>query len=1126
MTALKRCKSLFLWDGCAFWPAIYIMARSLYWYEPWHDVPIESFDRSIGQATLADQLISGRTGNAMLTLLVWVPLLLVLGWLVASLCFGPGRRYEQRREFSGWISAFSGIGMIGMTLDYLYQFGIEDDIWMREAQAVPLAIVLCSLIWCLFLRFAPEEMSCMYSDSVKQYLLCGMMLGFPVHMLARFQNFTAVVCGVCTIVALILCITMSRFKPDLIGQYVRTYAGIPLLLMLPAMLLYLEIGNILNQYNIFVGKNHGPLVLIAVACMIASAVIGGVLRGRLQTRYAENIAFNRKLDLTVKDWRDVWYPVILVSLALLAGYNELQTYVGSDFFERANSAVSISGFLNFGQIPAVETHGAHMGIDYFGGIFWGLVNGDPLAASFMKYNGIPMALTILVFYYLLRRCIGPDAALVASMVLPVINTSHSAGDWFAHIAYLPVVVLPWVIEKPSFRRYALFWGSAAFSVLYRGDIGLALGVGAVLVMTAFVLLQKSLAAIKQYLLSFACVGGGLAAVLVVLCLIRGINPVSRLWEFLEMMAGSNQNWAYNSIGIPGSSAMAWTYFVTPLLLLALTITCILRLVRRQTALRSEHWLFFVFTAGYYMNFPRTLVRHSLLENVPVYCLAMGMWALALGVWLLWRDRDPERRPGGTVLPAAMMLTLVVTTVCFNAQLMGSTTLFTMAHNKLQGGEIVFPQLVDYAGNSSRQLRVREKVSRVVLPAEMKSTANSLERVLDEILKEDETWVDFTNQSTLYALLQRRSPVYVNQSPGMLSGDYTQKCFVEQVEKQKDKVPVALLPQTAMTLGFSMDGVNTSLRYYRVAEYIFNNYVPYKTVDKFSVWVRPERLAELRPAENEETGTESNRMDLNNQSFRVSNAEMVVDESGISIRADGDDPIIDNFQSLLTGNGLKSGQATVTIYYTSDTTGDLQLFYAEPARNYEEKNSIRVPVQETGDSENAVQLVFEWNNTKRLRLDTPAHSNFTITGISTDSEVITTGGYGYGSMSESHTYQLGAVARLWGEQDEQKAWLNPQLAKLQRVSGLTYAVPEELTGGENGRYIKLVIKAATEGSASLSLARTADRAVTYATFVFDVAEGTHTYLIRVSCDSYWYSGMVNAVNYAGPALQSISILEGD
>lgn len=1133
MNMWDKCRSLlpkvFLWDGCMLWPSLYITARILYWYEPWQGSPITRFDRVMGNATLSDVLISSRTGQSMLTLLVFIPLLLALSWAVVSFCLGPGKAYANRREFSGWLSAFSGVGLCAMALDYARQFGTMDDIWMTEAQVVPLVMVGCTLIWCAYRRGIAEDKVGLSADNVKQMLLSGLVLSFPVQMMAHFGTYTAVISGLCVIIALISCMVLSQFKCSWVENTAHMYSSLPSILMLPAMLLCLEVCNILNQYGVFVKKTQTLLWVVVFVCLISSSAIGRIAQARLKRRSVALIGTANPTEWKlVRDWRDYWYPIIIAGFAGVAGYHELQEFVGSDFFERANQAVSINGFLNFGQIPTVETHAAHMGYDYLGGIFWGLVNGDAYAASFTRYNGIYLTLTFLVFYYLLRRLVGRDHAFVAALILPVMETSHSAGDWYAHLAYLPALVLAWVIEKPSFRRYVVFWFAAAFSVLYRGDIGLSLGVACVVVMLIHTILQKKISAYKLYFGSFGAVGGGMALVLVIVCLIKGINPISRLWEFLQITAMSNQDWAYTSLGATGNPGFAWTFLITPIALLAMLYVILVRLAQRQVALRIDHWMFFTFVGGYFFNFPRTLVRHSLAESIPVYCLAMGMWALALGVWLLWKDRAPVRRNGGVVLSAMLVISLLVTAIMFNGQFLSSKSLFLKAHDNFEGGAITFPQLVKGDGYVHRVKKVTSTVQRVVLPPEMVKTAETLEKALDNLLDEDDTWLDFTNQSTLYALLNRRSPVFVNQSPGLLSGDYSQKCFIEQIEKQKDDVPVALLPNSPMLLGYNLDGVQNSLRYYRVAEYIYNNYVPYGTAAGYAIWVRPERLEAMKLDVENSDEKEDGRLTLSADGLRPVNCSIRNENGALVIAADGNDPQVDSFHSLLSGSGFKGGTLTMNISYISDTTGELQLFWKDSGRNYDEENSLRVPISATA-TEKTVQLVVDWNTTQLLRLDIPDNANFTITKIVTDATLAVSNDYSYGSYNETHVYNMGAIARLWGEQDTEEACENTFLGELPKQKTGIYELSESHLGGENGRYIRVKINfQGEEGSAALNLVQTNEKghASPLATFNFDLSEGHHVYLIRVSCDSNWYSGEVDGVQITAPGVYSVSVLEGD
>jgi len=75
---------------------------------------------------------------------------------------------------------------------------------------------------------------------------------------------------------------------------------------------------------------------------------------------------------------------------------------------------------------------------------------------------------------------------------------------------------------------------------------------------------------------------------------------------------------------------------------------------------------------------------------------------------------------------------------------------------------------------------------------MKQEYENLKSVLDIVLDDHETYLDFTNQTLLYALLDKEKPVYVNQSPGLLSGDTTQKFFLQEIQNSSKKVSVVFL----------------------------------------------------------------------------------------------------------------------------------------------------------------------------------------------------------------------------------------------------------------------------------------------------------------------------------------------
>ena len=1110
MKLQRQWKPALLHNGQALWPTLYLTALALYGAAPWKVQPITAFDRVMGAATAAGVQVSGRTGGALLVLLVQAPLLALAFWWLVSLCLQEKKAAPNTAhgpQLAPLISVCSGMGLCLLAAVYVQSFGGEEPVPFTLAQSVALTIVTALLVWCAFRRALPPRVQTVAPQTVWRGLLCALPLTFVQDLVIGWGMPLAYQYAFAAVLVVGSCMLFTLCRPLQARQRAMTAAGLPLLLCLPAVLLYLELTQILNQYGVQLGDRRLPVTAIAAACAAAAAAVFAVQARRPDAlRPAE------------KDWKRLWYPLLLVSLSLLAAQPELQSYVSSDFFERANGAVSISGFLNFGQLPAVETHGAHMLSDYVGGIFWGLVNGDSLAACFTSYSGISLALTTLVFYALLRSCIGTDAAFAAALLLPI--TGINLGDWYAHLSYLPALALVWLLQKKSFGRYAAFWASAAFSVLYRGDVGLAVGLSAVAVLLIHTALQKSGREWKCFCLGGLAVGGPLAALLAVLCLARGISPLSRLWEFLQLMAFSNQNWAYEKIGTVGTAGLVWTYLVTPVLILALLAAALLR-VRRGAQTTAAHWLFYVFAGGYFLNFPRTLVRHSLMENIPVYCLSVGVWALALGLWLLWKTPAPAARSGRVALPLLLMTAIMLSSALFDSGLTVGTSLVDRVYARFADGQIIDYQLIDADGSVTRVRTVEQPMPRVVLSEWMQSVYQPLQAEMDRLLGDGETWLDFTNQSTLYAILGRPSPVFVNQSPGLLSGEYTQQAFIEEIEAQAERVPVALLPQSDVLLSFSLDGVPNALRYYRVAEYMYTHYTPYETVGRFAIWVRNG----WQPPQEGAAAEASLQADFSR--LQPVNASIQTENGVLTVQPTAEDPQLHRFETVL--NGAADGETlNLTLEYTSGADGVLQLFYAQPNRNFEEESSVRAAVQKT-DSARTVTLSIPWNRSYRLRLDTPDHTAFTIQSVSVAQSAATLCGYDYAGHDQAHVYPMGEIARLWGMADTAHAAENPESAALVALGGGRYDVPARALGGEKGRYVKLVLTGGEEETtATLSLCRREGSAASLADFTFTVAPGTAVYLVRVSCDSYWYSGMVDTLQLsaAGVQVESIALLEGD
>lgn len=1091
------------------WPPALYLALSLFLcLKPWKAPRLVRFDRILGQATAAGLSAAGRISGAFLLAVLFCALTAVCTAFCRR-CMADGTPGTQKLDSQ--LCAFGMVALCSLVLTAAASLGTG------ELRYGPQLILQATALFCLLLWRGQQGGAgphALPAGACWGALLAALAVSLPLRLLlAGIEGLTLpALYAVLAFGTLAVCLWADR-RPAGLDLPAVQRAGVPLLFCMPVLSLLLELRNILNQHGVFTGGARGP----AAGVCAAAALLGFVLYVRGHKHGVRRPAGKR-----------LWYPVVLTGTALLANQPALQTLVDTDFFEQANGAVSISGLLRFGQLPVIETHGAHMFSDYLWGILWGLFNGNVQDACFLGYTGLAAAGSVLIFYELLKRCTDEDTAFLAALLLP------TAGGWWSHLSFLPALALLAVQKKNTVPRLCAFWLLAAGSVLYQGDVGLAVGGASVLVLAALTLYRRRRGELRRLVLTGAGTAALLALVFAALCLAKGAAPLARLNEFLQSMAFSNQNWAYETVGQPGTAAFAVLYYALPALLAAAAAVLAVRLHRGERC-TGAHLLFAVFTTAFFLNFPRILVRHSLLEGYPVSCLGPALWALPLAAVLLWNGRaGAGTLKAGWRLPVLMFCMLILAPALYNGTLPDASSPAQNALSTFDEGRVLYQRRVAADGTATLEKSVDETVPRAVLSAKMTAAYAGLSAELNRLLAPGESWLDLTNQSLLYALLGRENPVYVNQSPGLLSGDASQKAFVAEAKARAARLPVALLPQQNMKLGFVTDGIQNTLRYYRAAEYVYNHYVPYETVNGFAVWVRKDLAEDLR-SQAQAGAEETAAPKLKRKLLQLVDCTGTSENGVLTLKTGQSDPQVLGLERALDVSGVQAGSLSLELRFTTDTPGTLQLFYAGGKEEFTEDRSFTLQV--TASGEQSVRFDVPWQAGERLRLDPPSGAVFTLSGFgaaSGGSASAVPCDYTYAAYGDAHNYAMGDIALLWGEKDTARAAENPELPQaLSSLGSGVYAVSEKALGGENGRYLRFDLTAEEDSAAVVRVGRRAGYAVDpMVGFHFNVAAGTHTYLIRVSCDSYWYSGLPDGVQIVpedgSPAFSVAyaAVLEGD
>jgi hypothetical protein len=311
---------------------------------------------------------------------------------------------------------------------------------------------------------------------------------------------------------------------------------------------------------------------------------------------------------------------------------------------------------------------------------------------------------------------------------------------------------------------------------------------------------------RAFLVAFIVFSGALFSLYLTLCFSRGIDPLARSREFLGIVQSTN-NWALYVIGDPRTLPYALLYSILPAVCTACLFILLIRPGKSVDTTVAVSVLF-----SYFLNFVRAMGRHCLaVENQ----IDFVIWTGVLGIAFFAATYLPAIKRAAFVFFGVILATSV-----FNA-------------NALLDAKPIIQTAISSAGSPDYYYKgSSERTQRVDLTpplVEYQSVLNMIAKVIPE----GDTYVDLTGETMLYALSGRKKPVYINQSPLHLSGEYTQERFISQIDAYVDYCNFTLLSESR-----HLDTLKNNYRYYKVYEYLYEHFRPLAlSSDGFALWVR-------------------------------------------------------------------------------------------------------------------------------------------------------------------------------------------------------------------------------------------------------------------------------------------------
>lgn len=957
-------------------------------------------------------------------------------------------------------------------------------------------------------------------------LICGFSVSYPVSVLTTCWIGENLLFGIQAVILVFMILfiffSKTKWQEDSVVQILSAGSmALPLFPFLTSF--YIELIHILNQRGIFVTHISDWYGLLSIALICSAGII---------------VFIRKKIGLKFENWKSWSYGWLIFGISCLSVQVPFQTVYGAHIYESANYSVLISDFLNFGSVPLVEHYGGHMLSSVLEGLIYAVLNNDFSGAAFSPYANYIVGLLAILFYIFVKYMSDEDMALWTTLLLPFYNFWSFFG-----IGMLVCVAVCAYIKKHTYSRAFAVWLSFVWCSLVRLDLGYAFGIACVASLVIYSLIEKDKKAGKQLTLSFMAVGMGGILIWFVLCLAKGIHPIERLLEFIKISA-SNTVWAYTGIGEAGNAVFSWCYLFVPFSIeLALLYTVFSKKFREKIGV--TRWaILLIFGISYFANFPRAVVRHSLVEMRVILIVWTGyMFLSAFASNFI--NKDLLFVPIFTVF-------MICSTLFLQNDNFSEVSIADQSVSKMEEFVELWSKSADDGSEDTYWEALKKNktvVDRVVWDETLAAQVIPYQTVIDLLLDQDETFIDFMNRSFLYSGIQRKDPVYVVQSPLLLSDDFTQEMFI----KEFANTPIVLMPAKESDLNTVLDGIANVYRYYKVSEFIYEHYQPLCSSGEFAVWCLNERYDEMKQKlENVKTKTYDEPWQWENVSANNCNIEENED-GGIIISSTGIDPFVDGLQNFLDLKSYEGLNMKLSVVYESSTEGVIQMYYASDEKFYTEEKSKCIEMTRSGIAEFILPVTKEM----RLRMDISEESVVKLKSISTtlyfenlswgyDGAVIAKDHAGNETLTYNgnfHNYNIAQLPFIWAEYDEKKAIENRRTAVLNNIDTcFVFDGSAVISDREKGNYLYFSADCVKEGSESKSeqedeLISAVVKLGTYEAgrfhekyrYTMNLCEGMNSYLIRVSSDYYWYTDNINAVSLeCGQTLSEIhlEILQGD
>ncbi|MDR0690569.1 MAG: hypothetical protein LBF32_00550 [Streptococcaceae bacterium] len=734
--------------------------------------PLKHFKRQIGISIL-NGLDANKTFIHFFAWYLFLPMLFLFLYFSFRKLFELGVIKNNGSSILDTVLAVGIANLLIRLMNPAFEYKVDADV------VTLLVIAIALTTTCLRFQWLAQDGLVTYVFGLLAFLLL-FNLCFP-HRSSILLIFIAACCSLATV----------RLYKSLVESLLRVlFATFPLLFAI-----LIEGRSILNQHEIFV--HLSKFLFLGVS-------FGSIMLLFLVRKMNFALALSQKL-------KSKEYPLLVISLGILSVIPPMVIVSDMDLFESASHGMQVFDFFHSHKFPLVESFDGHIFSNSWSAFLYQFLNQDVRGAVLNPYFQFNAAIFLFFIYKLLTYYFSKlESCLLASLGFVSLGMVFDY-QFFGLILIFSTVYL--VKHSDKISAYFLYWLSVFLSFLFQMPVGLPFFVASLAVLV-FLHLKKVIQ-LNIFKISISFLLSLLLLVFIFVAILDfNLGRVkNRILEIMDIM-NSNLNWAYEKIGDLNHFQYVFFYILLPLIVIIMGVQIFLAWKKPSVKDKNfaQQTALLILIISYFMNFTRSLGRHSVMEMKVQFLVWTAILIVPLFTMRFFKKGWHSLN---------FMLSLL--SVCFLSMMQKDTAIF----NKVN----VYQQVSDIAKGEDIFSFKNKRQMRWQFPPEMIKELKPITTAIQTIIPPKKTYLDFTNQTLLYALTNREKPVFINQSPGMLSGAFTQRMFLQEVKEARN-VDFVIMHEAA-----NIDGVDGKIRYYLVAEYINQKFTPLTKIGKYSIWMK-------------------------------------------------------------------------------------------------------------------------------------------------------------------------------------------------------------------------------------------------------------------------------------------------